>query len=148
MSRGPSLERAILDLLRLNEYLSAPLLAAPRSEVKTNGDLGCWSHWLWRRRSARSSSRKIDACQECPLRPTESRDLRRPNVCGWPSQLSGVVHRLTPLHSPYGKPHLVLTRGTAIDANVCIASLWQAFYARDFHLVSAPACRPFGTTGF
>ena len=29
MSRGPSwLERAILDLLRLNEYLSAPLLAA------------------------------------------------------------------------------------------------------------------------
>jgi hypothetical protein len=28
MSRGPWLERAILDLLRLNEYLSAPLLAA------------------------------------------------------------------------------------------------------------------------
>jgi hypothetical protein len=40
MSRGPSLERAILDLLRLNEYLSAPLLAAPRSEVKAAGRVG------------------------------------------------------------------------------------------------------------
>jgi hypothetical protein len=140
---------------------------APRSEVKTNEDLGSCSRRS--RRSARSSSLRIGCVLGVPsltLRtcrlavPPAHRSCRKATTImvayRWPfgappaGGLFACRHALPALRQcrPYGKTHLVLTRGTAIDANVCIASVWQLLYAGDFHLLSAPACWPFGTTGF
>jgi hypothetical protein len=48
---------------------------------------------------------------------------------------------------PHGQPHLMATRATMVDPNICVAAFGKSLDAGDFHLYTAPTRGAFGTAG-